>query len=146
MLGVCGDDRGLEQNRRAISAADQDVGLAAVTEVFEDMGDGEEVALIVDEEAVAEETVVVAAGRRRLIELIDDGADRRGEWSVVSRLLGCGCDYEGSEEAGEQDRQAGRTIFGGLKHFGQRLLDLSEDTTMKVAAGRKAGKSRKRAG
>jgi len=121
MLGVCGDDRGLEQNRRAISAADQDVGLAAVTEVFEDMGDGEEIALIVDEEAVAEETVVVAAGRRRLIELIDDGADRRGERSVVSRLLGCGCDYEGSEEAGEQDRQAGRTIFGGLKHFGQRL-------------------------
>jgi len=104
MLGVYGDDRSLEQNRRAISAADQDVGLAAVTEVFEDMGGGEEIALIVDEEAVAEETVVVAAGRRRLIELIDDGADRRGERSVVSRRLGCGCDYEGSEEAGEQDR------------------------------------------
>ena len=127
MLGVCGDDRGLEQNRRAISAADQDVGLAAVTEVIEDVGSGEEIALVVDEESVTEEAVVVAAGRRRLIELIDDGADRRGERSVVSRVPGCAYDCEGGEEAGEQGRQASRTIFRGLKHFRQQaFLDLSK--------------------
>jgi len=87
---VHSNDGRLKKARRAIRAADQDVGLAAVAKGFQDMGDRQKITLFVNEEGVAKETVVVTARRRGLVELINDGADGGGERGVVSKILGRG--------------------------------------------------------
>src|SRR6266704_113806 len=58
---VRGDEGRLNELRRAVGAADENVRLAAVAKSFQDMGDREEVALFVNEKAVAKEAVVVPA-------------------------------------------------------------------------------------
>ena len=57
---VHSDDGRLKKAGRAIGAADQDVGLAAIAKSFEDVGDCQKVTLFVNEEGVAKETVAVA--------------------------------------------------------------------------------------
>jgi hypothetical protein len=96
---VHSDDGRLKKARRTIGAADQDVGLAAVAKGFQDVGDGQKVALFVNEEGVAKETVMVSARRRGLVELINDGADSGGERGVVSKILGRGTGRQAAEEA-----------------------------------------------
>ena len=95
---VHSDDGRLEKARRAIRAADQDVGLAAVAKGFQDMGDRQKVTLFVNEEGVAKETVVVPARGRRLIKLIGNGADGGGERGVVSKVPGRGPNRQAAEE------------------------------------------------
>ena len=124
MPGVCGDDGGLKQDRGSIGAADENVRLAAVTEVFEDVGGSEEIALIIDEEAVAEKAVVVAAGGGGLVELIDDGANGGG--GVVGKDLGCAGDREGGEKTADQGCQTDGATLGGLRHLARESL---RDTT-----------------
>jgi len=74
--------------RRAIRAVDEDIGLAAVAKGFEHVGDRQNVALFVDEEAIAKKTVALATLCWRWIQLINDGADRGGERGVLAGLLG----------------------------------------------------------
>ncbi len=62
VLCVRGNHGRLQEAWRAIGAADEDVGLAAAPKRFKNMRGGKQVALIVNEEAVAKEAVVVAAG------------------------------------------------------------------------------------
>jgi len=73
--GISGDYGDLHEARRAVGAINEDVRLAAVAEGFKDVGCGKQVALIVDEECVAEEGVVVAVGGGGLVELVDEGSD-----------------------------------------------------------------------
>ena len=81
---VHGDELGLEQLRRGHGAIDEDVRLAAaIAKRAQDVRGGEQVALIVDEEGVAEKDVLVAPGRRRLIDGIDDGANGGGKRGIV---------------------------------------------------------------
>ena len=49
--------------------------MAAVAESAENVGVGEQVALLIDEESVAEERVVIAARGWGFVEAVDDGAD-----------------------------------------------------------------------
>jgi hypothetical protein len=96
---VHSNDGRLKKARRAIRAADQDVGLAAVAKGFHDVGDRQKVTLFVNKEGVAKETVVVTARRRGLVELINDGAHGGGEIGVVSKILGRGTGRQAAEEA-----------------------------------------------
>jgi len=73
--GISGNYGDLHEAGRAVGAVDEDERLAAVAEGFKDVGGGEQVALIVDEECVAEEGVVVAVGGGGLVELVDEGSD-----------------------------------------------------------------------
>src|SRR6266480_230632 len=81
-------DRGWKQARRTIGAADQDVGLAAVLKSLQDMGGRKEIAMFVNEKGIAEETVVVTARGWRLVELINDRANRSGKSGVVGKVPG----------------------------------------------------------
>ena len=75
VLRVGGDDGGLEKAGRGVGATDDEVGLAAVAEGLENVSVGKQVALLVDEEGVAEEGVVVAAWGGGFVEAVDDRAD-----------------------------------------------------------------------
>jgi hypothetical protein len=101
VFGVRGDDGSLHEKWRTIRTANENVGLAAVAETFQDVSGGEEVALLVDEETVAKETVVVAARRWRLIKLINEGADggkKSGIASLALRRRAHGEDAEDGDE------------------------------------------------
>src|ERR1700722_2964428 len=79
VLGILGDDRNFQKARRGFSAVHEDVRLSSVAKRLEDVGDGEEIAFLVDKKGVAEERVVVAAGGRRLVVGVHDRAQcRRG--------------------------------------------------------------------
>ncbi len=85
---VGGHDGGWEDAGRGVGLTQDEVGLAAVTEGLENMGVGEQVALLVDEEGVAEEGVVIAALGRGFIEAVDDRADRCVGRQVCRRTVG----------------------------------------------------------
>ncbi len=102
---VRGDDGRLNELRRAVGAADENVGLAAVAKSLQDVRDREEVALIVNEEAVAKEAVVVPARGWRSIQLINHGTDGGGESRVVGRVLGNRADRQAAEETDKQGYQ-----------------------------------------
>jgi len=72
---------------RAVGPADKNVGLAAVAKGLNDVGGGEQVALFIDEEAVAKETVVVAASGWRLVKLVNDRADGGRKSGILSRAF-----------------------------------------------------------
>jgi len=80
----------LQEAWRAIGAADENVGLATVPKRFKNMRGSKEVALIVNEEAVAKEAVVIATGGCGLVKLINDRADSGGERVVVDGVHGRG--------------------------------------------------------
>lgn len=88
VLQIAGDDGDFEQLRRSVQAVHEDVGLAAVAKRFEDVRDGEEIALIVDEEGVAEEGVVEAAGAGSLVVGINDRAERGVEGNFGGSVRG----------------------------------------------------------
>ena len=118
---VRGDDGGLNELRRAVGATDENVGLAAVAESFQDVGDRKEVTLLVDEEAVAKEAVAVAARGWRSLKLVDDRADsgggERGVVGSVGRVLGNRPDRQTTREAkkyGYQPGGAGSVVSGHL--------------------------------
>ncbi len=117
---VRGDDGGLNELRRAVRAADENVGLAAVAESFQDVGDREEVPLFVNEEAVAKEAVAVAARGWRSVQLINHRADSGGKRGVVGRVgrvLGNRPDRQTTREAkkyGYQPGGAGSVVSGHL--------------------------------
>ena len=75
MGGVGGNDGGRQETWRGIGSANNQVGMAAIAEGVEDMGVGEEITVLVDEEGVAEEGVVIAARGGGFVEAIDDRAD-----------------------------------------------------------------------
>ncbi len=87
VLRVGGDDGGLKEAGRGVGTADNEVGLAAVVEGFEDVSVGEQVALLVDEEGVAEEGIVVAAWGSGFVEAVDDGADGGVGGCAVNRAV-----------------------------------------------------------
>jgi hypothetical protein len=64
---VGGNHCDFEQAGRAVGSADENVRLAAVTEGVKDVGDGEKIALFVDEESVAEERIPVSVRAGRLV-------------------------------------------------------------------------------
>lgn len=107
------DDAGLQQLRRSIDAIDENVRLAAVAERFEDMRNGEQITLVVDEEGVAEECVVVAARSGALIVRINNGAksrSRRIQVGFVRRL--CRNQRKPHENADNRARQDGSQRTG----------------------------------
>src|SRR5467141_1969893 len=114
---VHSDDGRLEKARRAIGAADQDVGLAAVAKGFQDVGDRQKVTLFVNEEGVTKETVVVTARGWGLVELINDGADGGGERGVVSKILGRGTGRQAAEETDKNSCKAGSGTPISLAHW-----------------------------
>ena len=135
VLRVHGDDRGLEEDRGAIAAADQNIGLATVAKSFQDMSCGEEVAPFVDEEAIAEEAVVVAARGGGLVKLINDGADGRGRRGAIGSVLHGGSDGKGARETGEQGCQACGAASGVVSHSGLSLSESCLIADSKIAAG-----------
>jgi hypothetical protein len=82
MCGVRGNNGDREKLRRAIGAADDDARLAAIAKSLQDVGRSEQVALVVYKESVAKKRVMVSARGRRLVETVNDGAER-GRKSVV---------------------------------------------------------------
>jgi hypothetical protein len=72
---VGGDDGGWEYAGRGIGSTEDEVRLAAVAEGLENMGVGDRVALVVDEEGVTEEDIVVAARGGGFVEAVDDRAN-----------------------------------------------------------------------
>ena len=87
MRRVSGYDICLEEPGRGVGPSDDQVGLATVSEGFEDVGVSEQVALLVDKEGVAEEGVVVAARGGGLVEAVDDRADGGVRAWVVRRTI-----------------------------------------------------------
>ncbi len=87
VLRVGGNDGGLKEAGRGVGSADDERGLAAIAERFEDVGVGEQVALLVDEKGVAEEGVVVAARGGGLVEAVDYGADGGVGGCAVNRAV-----------------------------------------------------------
>jgi hypothetical protein len=84
---VGGDDGGWEYAGWGIGSTEDEVGPAAVAESIENVGVGEQVAFLVDEEGVTEEDVVVAARGGGFVEAVDHRADggvgRQGHgWTV----------------------------------------------------------------
>ena len=79
MLQILGDNADLDQPGRRVGAIHENVRLAAVAKRLEDVSDGEEIALLVNEKGVAEKRVVIAAPGGALVIGIDDGAERRVE-------------------------------------------------------------------
>jgi hypothetical protein len=147
MLGVLGDNGRGDQLGRAIAAADEDVGLAAVAKVFQDMGDREDVSLFIYEEAVAKEAVVIAARGRGLVQLINDRADSGGKRSVVGKIAGRGCNRQAAGDGGEKSGEPGSAIFSGPKHWlREPFQGLTATTVMTVAAAGVDGKARKGTG
>jgi len=119
---VHSDDRRLEKARRAIGAADEDVGLAAVAKGFQDMGGRQKVTLLVNEEGVAKETVVVTAGGWGLIELINDGTDSGRERGVVSKVPGRGPNRQAAEETDKNCCKPGSAAPAVLAHLSQKQV------------------------
>jgi len=76
------DDVGFESLRRSVGTVDENVGLAEIAEGFEDVGRGDEIALRIDEEGVAEKSVANAFGAGSFVVGIDDGADGGAESGV----------------------------------------------------------------
>lgn len=72
---IRGDDLYLQQLRRTFAPVDQDVWLTAIAKSFEDVGVGEQIALVIDEEGVSKELVMISARGRGLVELVDNGAN-----------------------------------------------------------------------
>ena len=118
---VHSDDGRLEKARRAIGAADKDVGLAAVAKGFQDVGGRQKVPLFVNEEGVAKETVVVTARGWGLVELINDGADSGGERGVVSKVPGRGPNREAAEETDKKCCKPGSAAPVVLAHLSHRI-------------------------
>jgi len=87
VLGVRGDDGGWEHSWRGVGSTEDEVGLAAVAKGFENVGVGEQIALLIDEESVPEESVVISARRRGLVEAVDDGADGSVGGSIWYRMI-----------------------------------------------------------
>ena len=114
---VHSNDGRLKEARRAIRAADQDVGLAAAAKGFQDMGDRQKVTLFVNKEGVTKETVVVTARGWGLVELINDGADGGGERGVVSKILGRGTGRQAAEETDKNSCKAGSGTPISLAHW-----------------------------
>jgi len=85
--------------RRAVWAADKNVGLAAVAKSVEHMGHGEQITLVVDEKGVAEERVTVAPRAGGIVKLIHKGTDRGGKGGVIGNVLGSGGGKQAQQQA-----------------------------------------------
>jgi len=133
---VDGDDGGLEQARRGIGPADDEVGLAAVAEGFENVSVGEQVALLVDEKGVSEEGVVVAARGGGLVEAVHNGA-HGGVGGCV--LLGTvrGSQGEGAGTGAEQGRDC--VFRSAIEGFGQVFAPSSKYKSTSGRWGMEAG-------
>ena len=114
---VHSDDGRLKKARRAIGAADENVGLASVAEGFQDMGDRQKVTLLVNEEGVAKKTVVVTVRGWGLVELINDGADGGGERGVVRKVIGRGTGRQAAEETDKKGYKPGSSTRFVLEHW-----------------------------
>jgi len=112
------DDGRLEKARRAIGAADKDVGLAAVAKGFQDVGGRQKVPLFVNEEGVAKETVMLTSRGWGLIKLIGDGTDGR-ERGVVSKVPGRGPNRQAAEETDKKCYKLGSATPVVLAHLSQ---------------------------
>lgn len=82
MFTIDGYQSGLRYTKLGRRLVQQDVGLSAV-KLAENVGGGDEVAIAVDEETVAEEKIVIAAIGGGLIDWINDGADRVEQLFVI---------------------------------------------------------------
>jgi hypothetical protein len=114
MRGVRGNDSDGEKLRRAIGAADDDPGLAAVAKRFQNVGGSQKVSLFVNKEAVPKERVVVAACGRRLVEAVNDGRESGSERGVRRGIVSGGGGEEDSRPS-ETDEQKGND-FPGWSH------------------------------
>jgi hypothetical protein len=147
VLCVHRDDCSLKQLGWAIAAADKDVGMAAVTKSFQNMGGREQITLFVNEEAVAKEAVAVPARGRGWVQLIHDGADCACERGAVCRLAGRSREPQGAHEAAKESSNPGRVTAVFLRHLSQEpFFQISEPAAKKLAVGGEAGKSKKRTG
>jgi len=122
VLWIRGDDRSLNELRRTVRPADENVGLAAIAEIPHDVRDRKEVALFVNEEAIAKETVVVATRGWRSVKLINDGANSGGERGIVGRVLGNRLYCDAAEEAEKRGYQPGNAGSIVCTHSWQKLL------------------------
>src|SRR4030088_1333192 len=91
---------GSKKLRRTVGTAHKDIGLAAVAKGLQHMGDRQNVALFVNEEAVAKEAVAVATRGWGLIQLINDGADRGGGRGVLGGLPVSDCGSKATKQTG----------------------------------------------
>src|SRR6266436_7362042 len=106
----------------------------------------EQITLFVNKEAVAEETVAVPARGRGLVQLINDRANSGGERCVAGGLIG-GCAERQATRVTAKESSKPKNAAGEFLRHGVRAFRMaSGSATKKVAAGRRAGKSRKRAG
>lgn len=85
VLCVGRDNCESDQRRRAVRARDQNGGLAAVLEGFQNVRDRQQIALIIDEERIAKKSVMIAMRCGRFVKAINDGADR-----CAQRAIGAG--------------------------------------------------------
>src|SRR6202171_5969658 len=116
------DDCCLKKARRAIGAADEDVGLAAVAKGLQDVGGRQKVPVFVNEEGVAKETVMVTARGWELIKLIGNGADSGGERGVVSKVPGRGPNRQAAEETDKKCYKLGSATPVVLAHLSQKQV------------------------
>ena len=100
------NDISFQELRRRIGTVDEDVRLAKITEGLQNVSGGDEIALRVDEESVAEECVTEAFAAGSFVARIDDGADsglERGIGLFRGVLLR---DDAASAGEGERDEKA----------------------------------------
>ena len=100
VIRIHGGHIGAKEARGAGGRGEHDVRLAAA-DAAEDMGGGDEIALVIDEEAVAVEEITIAAVGGGLVHGIDDGADGGGKSSVAGAR--CSCGTQSADCAGERD-------------------------------------------
>jgi hypothetical protein len=85
--------------------------LAAILEGFQDVRDRQQIALIVDEERVAEKSVVIAMCGRRFVEPINNRANGRAKRAIRLGVFGASADKEACR-AGNYRRQKQCELLG----------------------------------
>ena len=99
VLRIDGDDFDFAETGRSVGPAQQDGRQAAIAEVGEYVGGGDEVAVVINEEGVAVEDVVDAAFGG-FVERVDEWTDGEGDGGVGRRCrLGC---RPGEEQDGDE--------------------------------------------
>lgn len=93
VLRIGSDYAHFDEARRSVGTVHQDVRLAPVVKCLQNVRDREQVALLVDEERVAEEGVLVAAIPRGFVVVVHNGSERRARGVIGSGTGSVRWDY-----------------------------------------------------
>ena len=144
MLRIRGDHRRLQEPRRTIGAAHEDIGPTTVAKSLEYMGSGQQVALFVNEEPVAKKAVAITARGCGLVQLINDGTDGGRERGIVGRVLRRGAGRKAAKETAKESCKPKGVTFCFLTHCVANTRPwVFRGRWLKGSSGEKAGEDQK---